>query len=166
MVEVRNAESRVDLDEFRRLVAGFITWLKDLYPNNVAGVDEYFASLRSELDSLPGEYGPPGGRILLAMRNGKACGAVAMRDLGDGTCEMKRMFVERALHGDGVGRALAEALISEARSAGYERMRLETSVHQVAALGLYTSIGFRSIEPYYDVSENLRPGLRFMELPL
>ncbi len=89
-----------------------------------------------------------------------------MRGLGGGTCEMKRMFVDTTFHGTGVGRALAEALISEARDAGYARMRLDTGLRQIAAMGLYKSLGFKEIQPYYDISEELRADLTFMELAL
>jgi ribosomal protein S18 acetylase RimI-like enzyme len=165
-VTVRPAQDQVDLDHARRLVGLFIAWLKQLYPTDHAGVDSYFAAIQPELAALPGEYSPPDGRLLLAEVGGNVVGMVAMRSLGAGTCEMKRMFVDTALHGMGVGRSLAEALIVEARRAGYDRMRLDTSHGQVAAIRLYRSLGFQEIEPYYDAPPEVRDSLTFMELPL
>jgi len=166
MITIRRAASDSDLDHARRLIGLFIAWLKDLNRDDIRNVEAYFASIQPELDGLPGQYALPSGRLLLAVCGGKVAGMVAMRDLGSGTCEMKRMFVDTAVQGTGVGRALAEALIAEARNAGYERMRLDTGHQQVAAIGLYKSVGFKEIQPYYDVSEELRANLTFMELAL
>jgi len=69
---------------------------------------------------------------------------------------MKRMFVYTQFHGKGVGRALAEALINEARALGYRTMRLDTSVRQSEAKSLYHRLGFQRIEPYYELSEEMR----------
>lgn len=166
MIGVRRAESPADIDHARRLIFLFIDWLKKLYPDDAQGVEAYFASIQPELAGLPGQYALPAGRLLLAVCDGSVVGMVAMRDLGGGTCEMKRMFVDAAFHGTGVGRALAEALIAEARQAGYARMRLDTGHRQVAASGLYQRLGFRAIQPYYDVSDDLRADLTFMDLAL
>ena len=59
-----------------------------------------------------------------------------LRDLGGDLCEMKRMFVPEAFRGHGVGRALAERIIAEAREAGYRAMRLDTSRRQNEAMRL------------------------------
>jgi ribosomal protein S18 acetylase RimI-like enzyme len=89
-----------------------------------------------------------------------------MHDLGGGICEMKRMFVDPQFRGKGIGRALATRLIEVAREAGYTRMRLETSRMQIAAQGLYRSLGFQGIERYDQGSEVYRACDVFMELSL
>jgi ribosomal protein S18 acetylase RimI-like enzyme len=166
MIIIRQASTDSDLDHARRLIGLFITWLKKLYPDNTQGVDAYFASIQPELASLPGQYALPSGRLLLAICGDKVAGMVAMRDLGSGTSEMKRMFVDTAFQGTGVGRALATTLLSQARDAGYSRMRLDTSHQQVAAFGLYKSLGFKEIQPYYEAPEEVRANLTFMEIAL
>ena len=88
-------------------------------------------------------------------------GCVALRQIGDGVCEMKRLFVQPALRGKGVGRALAQAIIEEARQIGYKRMRLDTAFEP--ARSLYRSLGFREIPPYQHVPVK---GVIFMELEL
>ena len=60
---------------------------------------------------------------------------------------MKRMFVYPHFHGQGVGRALGEAIIKEATALGYRTMRLDTSVRQDEARGLYHRLGFTPIAP-------------------
>lgn len=79
---------------------------------------------------------------------------------------MKRMFVTTDLHGQGIGRALADRVVAEAKDAGYVRMRLDTSIGQAEAIGLYKSAGFRPIAPYYPLPDDIKHWLLFMELRL
>jgi GNAT superfamily N-acetyltransferase len=79
---------------------------------------------------------------------------------------MKSMFVDSQHLGKGIGRALAEAILQEARFIGYTRMRLDTGPRQIAAQTLYRSLGFREIEPYYELPQELKEIAIFMELTL
>jgi GNAT superfamily N-acetyltransferase len=109
---------------------------------------ECFQDFGTELSNLPGEYGPPSGSLLLARDGDEPVGCVGLRPIGDGVCEMKRLFVRPASRGRGIGRLLAERIIAEARAIGYERMRLDTLPEMREARGIYEQFGFRTIEPY------------------
>jgi GNAT superfamily N-acetyltransferase len=104
--------------------------------------------------------------LLVAEEDGVIGGTVALRSLGDGTCEMKRMFVDPDFHGRGVGRLLGEAIIEAAQSLGYRRMVLDTGPLQREAQGLYRRLGFVDFEPYYDMPASLRDWLVFMKMDL
>jgi putative acetyltransferase len=132
-----------------------------------------FQNFEEELATLPGGYVPPDGRLLLAEFEGQLAGCVALHKLDNeiGTeprvadlCEMKRLYLRPAFRGKGVGRALADRIIAEARQIGYKRMRLDT-VEPVMkdAVVMYRRLGFREIAPYCN---NPMPGALYMELPL
>ncbi len=86
-----------------------------------------FQNFDKELAELPGDDAPPTGRLLLAECKGEIAGCVALHKLEPGICEMKRLYLRPQFHGKGVGRALAERIIAEARQIGYQRMRLTLS---------------------------------------
>lgn len=128
------------------------------------GFNLCFQSFDKELAGLPGDYAPPNGRLLLAEYEGELAGCVALHRLEPEICEMKRLYLRPQFRGKGLGRALAEAVIAEARSIGYKRMRLDT-VEPVmkSAVALYRLLGFREIAPY---CRNPIAGALYMELEL
>ncbi len=123
------------------------------------GVDLSFQNFDQEVANLPGDYE----LILLARDYGALAGCVALRPLEGDCCEMKRLYVRFLVRGRGVGRAVAERTIAEARSRGYRRMRLDTLPSMRAAMPLYESLGFVDIAPY---RFNPIAGSRFMELKI
>lgn len=145
--------------------AGEVSAFRDLVLK-YAGVLDFdldFQGFEEEIDNLSGCYAPPRGCLLLAKWGGRPVGCVALRSLDGIYCEMKRLYVEEPFRGQGVGRALARAIIARARKMNYVRMRLDTVPAMVEARGLYKSLGFREIHPY---RFNPIKGASFMELDL
>lgn len=168
MTEILVPGSPGQLDAVRALMRAFIAWHRQRHVQDLALIDSYFdaPAFEKELATLPGAYAPPRGCLLLARVDGAPAGCVALREIDPQTCEMKRMFVDPRFHGTGVGKALAQQLITMARTAGYRAMRLDTSIRQAEASGLYRRLGFQTIPPYYELSEPMREWLMFMELRL
>jgi ribosomal protein S18 acetylase RimI-like enzyme len=115
------------------------------------GIDLTFQGFEAELASLPGDYAPPEGELLLArLPDGGPAGCVGIRPLGGGACEMKRLYVPPAGRGLGIGKALIVAIIGKAVELGYREIRLDTFPSMTAAIGLYKAAGFKIIPPHYD----------------
>lgn len=167
-LSVQIARTTAQLDQVRSLIRAFVAWHRQRHQQDIRLIDQYFtpAVFEEELAALPGKYVPPTGQLLLATLDGAAAGCVALRQIDGTDCEMKRMFVYPEFQGQGIGRRLAEAIIDEARGLGYTRMRLDTSIRQNEAQTLYQRLGFQLIQPYYELPEELRNWLVFMELKL
>lgn len=130
-------------------------------------VDLCFQGFEEELASLPGDYAPPDGLLLLAFVDGALAGCGAFRPLLDAddanACEMKRLFVRRAFRGFGLGRQIAQALMDRARQVGHSVMLLDTLDEMETARGLYAELGFVEVAPYYF---NPIPGAHYLKANL
>lgn len=152
LVTIRQAENEEDIESARAIFREYEAWL---------GLDLCFQGFEDELKNLPDKYEPPAGRLYLASDDGEIAGCIALRTLGPGVCEMKRLFVRENFRGRQIGKLLIEKLIADAREVGYDRMRLDTFPPKMGkAVQLYESYGFHEIPPYYD---NPNEGVLFME---
>ncbi len=126
-------------------------------PDAVALVTAMFAEIAAlypELSDDPGpsatpeDLGPPGGAFVALYEGDRAVAGGGIKRLEPGVAEIKRMYVVPDRRGAGLSRLLLLALEVAARDLGYERVRLDTGVHQAAALHLYRSAGYSDIDDY------------------
>jgi GNAT superfamily N-acetyltransferase len=139
---VVQASTEADWAEVRRLISAYLDSL---------GFDIGFQGLDPELADPAASYGPPTGAALLArLETGATVGFTGVRafDAVAGDAELKRMYVEPVAQGLGLGRALGEAAVDEARRLGYRRLLLDSRASLAAACALYRDLGFSDIPPY------------------
>jgi GNAT superfamily N-acetyltransferase len=143
-----------DLDDVRGLLREYAASL---------AFDLDFQGFDRELAGLPGAYDAPHGALLGARAGGTLAGCVALRRIDDERGELKRLYVRPDERRTGLGLALAEAAIDEARRLGYRRILLDTTPGMEKAQALYERLGFVDTEPY---TQNPVPGTRFLALEL
>ncbi|MDN7182245.1 GNAT family N-acetyltransferase [Caballeronia sp. SEWSISQ10-4 2] len=154
MIEIRYANFPDDLGVVSAIFREYV---------NSASANLDFQDYEAEFAGLPGKYAPPDGRLLLAWRDDKVVGCVALRRVDANTCEMKRVYVHPGARGENLGRRLVEQILSEARATGYSRICLDVLPEFVAAQRIYESLGFTSAPP---ITFNPIPGTKFLGLDL
>ena len=112
------------------------------------GFTPCFQNFDSEMAALPGKYEPPQGRLALALVGGEPAGCIALRPIDAMRCEAKRLYVKPRFRSQGIGKALLDWVIAEARSAGYTEMVGDTMPVMERAISMYERIGFERTEPY------------------
>lgn len=133
-------------EEVRRLFREYT----DLLTAGDATFREYLKlqNYDQELSHLEEKYGYPDGRLYLALADGQVAGCIALRRLDEKRCEMKRLYVRPRFQGLGIGRMLAQLVIREARSIGYDTILLDTFPFLQRAIAMYRHMGFREMEQY------------------
>jgi GNAT superfamily N-acetyltransferase len=127
------------------------------------GFSPCFQGFEAEVAGLPGAYAPPGGALVLALVEGQAAGCAALRRFDAQRCEAKRLYVRPRFRGLGMGRALLDWVIAEARTIGYREMVGDTIPQMAVALAMYDRAGFERTGPYAEVPT---PGAIYLRLKL
>lgn len=153
-IEFKHITGQDMIEEVKQLFLEYVQSLK---------IDLSFQNFQAEFKALPGKYGPPHGVLILALVDGREAGCIALRNISENICEMKRLYVSDRYRGLGIGRKLITIIIEEALKMNYEYIRLDTLPIMKNAQALYISLGFYDIEPYV---YNPIKGARFMELKL
>ena len=112
------------LAEIRELFAEYTNMLVEGDPSfrEYLKVQHYDEELDHPLD----KYGPPGGRLHLALYNGVPVGCAALRRIDEENCEMKRLYVRPSFRKRGIGSLLLNQILVDARSIGYRYLLLDT----------------------------------------
>jgi len=148
------AESADDLEHVRGLFREY--W-------DSFGFTPCFQGFGEEVTRLPGNYAPPGGRLALLLVGADAAGCAALRRIDPERCEAKRLYVRPQFRGRGLGLALLEWVIAEARAAGYHELVGDTMPVMEQALKMYDRMGFERTAPY---SPDATPGAIYLRLKL
>ncbi|WP_165070950.1 GNAT family N-acetyltransferase [Paludisphaera rhizosphaerae] len=149
-VEIREATEPGDLEAVRRLLQDYAEEFAPTIADNLR-----IQRFDEELANLPGRYAGPSGGLLLATVAGLSAGCVAVRDLGDGVCEMKRLYVAPDYRSIGLGKLLIAAIVQHATRLGHRRMVLDSTPEMARAVELYRSFGFEETDPYNDSTHAL-----------
>jgi carbonic anhydrase len=154
VIQVIGSDHVAEIEQVRQFFRNYAGWL---------GVDLSFQNFDEEMATLPGRYTAPDGRLFYATVNGQGAGCVGIRPLADGVCELKRLYVDPAFRGLGVGRDLALAGIRAARQIGYRKILLDTLPAMRIAVKLYRELGFDEAPAYYQTAVE---GTQFLALDL
>lgn len=154
IIQFKDITGQDMIEKIKKLFLEYVQSLK---------IDLSFQNFEEELETLPGKYGLPSGTLILALVDGEEAGCIALRNISENICEMKRLYVRDCYRGLGIGRKLINIIIEEALKMNYQYIRLDTLSTMKSAQELYLASGFYDIEPYvYNPIE----GARFMELKL
>ncbi|MBW4601556.1 MAG: GNAT family N-acetyltransferase [Calothrix sp. FI2-JRJ7] len=165
MLKIILADVEEDIDDIRELFYGNLCEVEPIFERelNVSfDVDEY---LENDIAKLS-QFTVPSCGLFLAKVNGQNAGCAGFRRNNQSTAEVKRMYVKPEYRRQGIGRALLQAVITEATKLGYAKIRLDTVFFAKEAQKLYRSFGFQEILPYSesDIPQELHPKWIFMEL--
>jgi carbonic anhydrase len=161
---IEQAATSAQLQDIRDLLREYTDWA---FASTSGSKDApTFEGLEHELSTLPGEFGPPDGRLLLATVDGKPAGCVALRRHDAATGEVKRLYVRPGFRGHHAGQKLVAALLDAARAIGYRRLVLDSHHTMTRAHDIYRDAGFRVVEAPADFPEHLKPIAVFMEMEL
>ena len=131
-----------DARAVRRLIEA--VWHEHFHDHPDPFVRDFIYSRLSDVDNAETVYADRA-LFLCAIAEGTIIGTGAIKGFDDRGCEMVRMFVAPAWRGRGIARAIADELVSFARSAGYDCVRLSSNNALTASHRLYARIGFQPV---------------------
>lgn len=174
-VELVAVEDLATREAARLLIAEYLRWFASSAAANYGLSFDFDAMVRSDVDDGSKFY-PPSGRFYVLRHAGAYVGVGCLKRLTPTVAEIQRMNVQPHMRGIGAGRLLLERLLADARSIGYQVVRLESLKFLSVAHTLYRSAGFVEIAPYAensmkdyqaaDMMDTYRASAVFMELHL
>jgi ribosomal protein S18 acetylase RimI-like enzyme len=164
MLKVETVANANQIASIQGLLRSYFEWFFELVPGSseVAA----FSGWEQEITALQSCYFLPSGCFLLATVNGEAAGCVALISDDPEIGELKRMFVQPAFRGQGIGERLVDALFEQARNYGYKRVTLDSHRSMSRAHEIYRRLGFEEVDAPHDFPDELRPVVIFMERSL
>ena len=167
MLKIYQAVTNQDKENVRQLFWEYLDWANQTLNAEFDINFDIKQILEDNMHELEKFY-PPSGRLLLAERDDFIAGLACMHKIRDDTGEIKRMYIREEFRRLGIGRALLDKLIAEAKTIGYAKIRLDSTRFMHAAHALYHSMGFYEISPYVEseIPAEFHSKWVFMELKL
>jgi len=162
-IHIVQVSTPAEIEAAREILREYTSWAFNDHDSSGAPT---FANLEEELAGLPGKYGPPDGRLLLAFLEDKTAGCIALRRHDAISGEVKRLYVRPGFRGHRIGEQLVARLLEEARTIGHRRLVLDSYHTMTHAHALYRAAGFRDVPAPADFPEHLKRIVVFMEMPL
>lgn len=147
MVQIITATQDQHAQPVRELFWEYLQWANTRVEENFGVSFDIASMLEDDMNTLD-KFMPPQGRLLLGYVEDQPMGIACLKALTNSIGEVKRMYVRPAARKRGLGRALLDQLLEEARQIGYERVRLDSARFMMEAHELYRTSGFREIEAY------------------
>lgn len=166
--EIREATAPGDIDAVRALCWAYRDVLLALGGRDAEAVlhfypEDKYADLMARLPEL---HARPGGSIKLGLLDGQPVACGMSHTFAPGVAEIKRVYVAPDAQGQGAGRAMMEALITQVRADGFQRIWMDTGAKLETAVRLYDRLGFRRRGPYQEIPEDLLGSLVFFEMEI
>jgi GNAT superfamily N-acetyltransferase len=150
-IQFQQVENEEQKRQAGAIVREYLEWLNEHIQRDYGIEFDVETMVRSDLSDAH-KFHPPDGRFYLVYYGDQIAGVGCLKRLDPEVAEIQRMYVPPASRGKGIGRAIANRLIDDARSIGYRQLRLESLEFLDAAHSLYRSVGFHEIDPYTDNS--------------
>lgn len=167
-ITVRRAETPADLAAARDLCAQWRDWHWQNFPEDGPRKNNPLdpVTFQVVIDTLDQIHARPQGAILLAEVDGDARGCVMYHEAGEGTAEVKRLFVTEAGRGFGLGRRLLEEMFDAMRADGYRSVMFSSARFLTHARTLYESVGFQDMAAPEGLPDEIARFIYFMQRPL
>lgn len=153
-MDIKILSAANQLEEIRKLFTEYANSLE---------IDLCFQDFEQELNSLPGKYAEPDGRLYIAYLNDTVAGCIALRRYDESSSELKRLFIRNGFRDLGISKCLIQRVIQDALDIGYKTIYLDTLETMKPAINLYQSFGFQEIQAYY---HNPIEGAKYFKLDL
>lgn len=129
----------------RAVLRAYMSDLASRYLGRPATSEEIHTALREDPSN---DLAPPHGFLLVARASGSIVGCAGLRLLPDKLGEVKRVFVESAARGQGIGARLMMELERLAREHGLADLRLDTRHDLVEARAMYAVLGYQEVPAF------------------
>ncbi|WP_298857057.1 GNAT family N-acetyltransferase [uncultured Sulfitobacter sp.] len=168
MTLIRPATTPDDLAAVRQLCWDYRTHLNAASPIDAQITETFYPvpKYTALMDTIATEHARPKGIILLATLDNQPVGCAMTHALDAHSAEIKRLYVAPHARGHGIARKLVTACMEQARTDGFTRILLDTSVTLIPARALYTAMGFSQRGPYQNIPADVLPHLVFFEAAL